>query len=217
MDQNIKTWWDNLSVNWKSELKRIYPINLEIFTHDSIYKPTFGNNYKEFQVDENSNDFWKYNLSFSSVNTLLVGWQDIEYPEIPFQVDSLDPLSKFNGLEALWLFSDIVSDYHFNALANLKNLRAVELQTRNLQNLNFCINFQNLEYLVIRNAIGLSSLHPLRNLNKLKYLNISDSNIYSIDCLIDKSLTYLDISNTLVPLREINIFKNFNPNCFLQF
>lgn len=217
MDQDLKKWWDNLSVNWKSVLQHIYPINLEIFEHENIYKPSFTNQFKEFNIDENSDDFWKYQLSISSVNTLLIGWQDIDYPDINLQVENLEPLSKFVSLEALWLFSDIVLDYHFGAPSNLTNIKAIELQTRNLQNLEFCINYYNLEYLVVRDALGLSSLHPLRNLNKLKYLNVSDSNVYSIECLMDKNISYLDITNTLVPLREVTTFNNFNPNCFVRF
>lgn len=217
MEQELKIWWENLSANWKNELQYIHPINLEIFEHAGVYKPSFTNQFKEFCIDENNPDFWKHHLSISSVNTLLIGWQDIEYPEINLQVDNLEPLSKFMSLEALSLFSDLVLNYHFDALSNLRNLKALELQTRNLQNLEFCANLQNLEYLVIRDTPSLSSIYPLRNSNKLKYLNISDSNVYTIECLIDKNISYLDISNTLIPLREVTTFKKFNPNCIVRF
>ncbi|MFM9950454.1 MAG: hypothetical protein ACKV1O_21135 [Saprospiraceae bacterium] len=216
MIQNIKIWWDNLSVNWKRELQHIYPINLEIFVHNNIYEPSFKNSYNEFYIHENNPDFYKYNHLLSSVNTLTIGWRDIDYPEISVQVEDFEPLIRFVNLEALWFFSDLVLSYHFDSLENLKHIKAMELQTQNMENINFCTNYFNLEYLVIRNAFGLSSLSPLRHLNKLKYLNVSKSNIYSIECLIDKSISYLNISNTLVPLREINTFKKFNPNAIIQ-
>ena len=103
MEQELKIWWENLSVNWKHELQYIHPINLEIFEHVSVYKHSFTNQFKEFSIDENNPNFWEYQLSISSVNTLLIGWQDIEYPEINLQVDNLDPLSKFTSLEILFL------------------------------------------------------------------------------------------------------------------
>ncbi len=216
-EQYLNIWWDNLSVNWKSELRHIHPINLEIFEHANIYTPSFKNQFNEFIIDENKVDFWKYQHSIKLVNTLLIGWNDIDYPEINLQVENLEPIATFANLEALWLFSDIILDYHFNAISNLKNIKAIEFQTRNLQNLEFCSNYHKLEYLVVSDTPGLSSIHPLRNLNRLKYLNISNSNVHSIECIMDKNISYLDISNTLVPIMEATAFKKFNPNCFVRF
>ncbi len=127
-----------------------------------------------------------------------------------YTVVDISPISNLTNLQTLILFSNPIKD--ISGLSNLINLKALDLNWTPISDLNSLTNLVNLEILLldgVGTGINFSTIEPLRNLTKLKQLNIPGRGIIDIKPLENMTgLYYLSLSyNNLTKISAVSKMK----------
>lgn len=177
-------------------------------------------NYIMFKLDKINNEFTEEELN--KITEVV-----IDYNEEENDVNFLNELLKLNNLKSVTLRNGYIFNEDYNIFLNLNNLseiifencefekvnlistlklKSLSLINCQINNYSFIEKFKDLEELTIVN--GTIEINKINMLNKLKYLQISYSNIIDNDSLNDSLLEEIYIDNTNI--NDFNFLNNLS-------
>ncbi len=200
-DTEFDAWWNDLDDNWQELIRW----ELEIEEGETPSKNKVKSiDYLSVSDDETTSLLPLIRLE--GLKKLTVRGKNIK------DISSIGECSK---LESLSISDNDVAE--ISVLSKLTNLKKFTTNKTQFRDLGQLAGLSKLEDLTLFNT-PIDSLDELSNLNPLRSLDVSNTPIQSIAPLMNlEKLRYLQVTKTSIPLIEIILLKNKNPNCTIKF
>lgn len=147
--------------------------------------------------------------------TTMINLQQINCDHFPLGEKNLEPLQRLTRLKSVSAGSTHISS--IAALADLDSLQFVNIIDTPTASIEALRNHKNLEWVCI-SLTKVSDISPLIGKKKLQVLSANGTSIKSITPIMElPSLTIVEICNTEIPQKQIDVFMEKHKNCDILF
>lgn len=194
---HLNRWWNNLSENWK-EVFRTQMAPDTTSTRENLHKLV------EQEV---------FHFKEARVGDLSALSEFVRLKELHFSATAITEIPLLDNLKSLKSLHATNSPLQrIGAISQLRELEDLDISNTPIDDLKGIESLQNLKTL---NCAGtqIKKLDPLEALHALEYLDCSNTRASKLDPVTYLSLRMLKCYNTKVTGREIENFKEKNPDC----
>ncbi|GAB3654459.1 hypothetical protein GCM10028791_25190 [Echinicola sediminis] len=200
--EQLKAWWNGLDGVWKSIFVEQFGLDPEPDT-------------KELHLLTSSREVVIKRKSINSLRPLVdfVNLQSLSVHDVPLY--DISDIPSMELLQKLEISQSPISE--LEAIGSLKNLESLNLSNTGVEDLRPLETLTKLKTLII-SGTGVKRLKGLETLGSLEELDIASTNVRSIRPIEElTNLKRLICFNTRINSRQIDSFKEANPDCDVRY
>jgi len=195
----LMEWWQALSNNWKEYFTSKFLLSSPP-TAEQLHKILY---LKSLEVTAKSQ------VSNITSLAMLSGLEVLKMSGL--QISNVTAVVQLQNLRELYITQMPVSDITF--VSSLPKLETLDLENTSVEDLDPLENLRSLKILNI-SGTQVNNIKPLRGLVQLKKLMLNNTSVKNLKHISDlSSLELLQCYNTRISEKNLQRFKESNPNC----